>query len=99
MQKLRLSDCNKQFMLTICNIMQSCILLQRRSIVNQGSFVSKAKRATQAIFLVFGFGIASRAVMVPCAKERLVPDDGSPGLLLLLLIYRFGSRIIILIYA
>ncbi|MCX2477956.1 MFS transporter [Pedobacter sp. MC2016-15] len=70
-------------------------------------------RATQAIFFVCGLGISSWALMVPFAKERLALNDASLGLILLLLgggaiammpvtgflIYRFGSRIVILIAA
>ena len=74
-------------------------------------FLTKSKKATQAIFLVCGLGISSWAVMVPYVKDRLKLNDGSLGLLLLLLgagaitmmpvsgmlIYRFGSRIVMLI--
>src|ERR1700748_133513 len=78
---------------------------------NQHFFdVNKSKKATQAIFLICGFGISSWAIMVPFAKERLALNDGSLGLLLLLLgggaismmpvtgvlIYKYGSRRIIL---
>ena len=45
----------------------------------------KAKVATQAIFLVCGFGVSSWAPMVPFAKERLGLNDGNLGLLLLFL--------------
>lgn len=69
------------------------------------------KRATQAIFFICGLGISSWAIMVPFAKERLALNDGSLGLMLLLLgagaismmpvtgvlIYKFGSRLVILI--
>lgn len=70
-----------------------------------------SKRATQAIFFICGLGISSWALMVPFAKERLALNDASLGLILLLLgagaismmpvtgvlIYRFGSRMIILV--
>ena len=73
--------------------------------------LEKSKRATQAIFLVCGLGISSWAIMVPYAKYRLALNDGSLGLLLLLLgagaitmmpvtgllIHKFGTRIVILI--
>jgi predicted MFS family arabinose efflux permease len=79
--------------------------------MNAASDTSISKRATQAIFFICGLGISSWAIMVPFAKERLALNDGSLGLLLLLLgagaismmpvtgilIYRFGSRIIILL--
>ena len=69
------------------------------------------KRATQAIFFICGVGISSWAIMVPFAKDRLGLNDGSLGLLLLLLgagaismmpvsgvlIHKFGSRLVILI--
>ncbi len=45
----------------------------------------QAKKATQYIFLVCGFALSSWAPMVPFAKERLQLNDGSLGLLLLLL--------------
>ncbi len=47
--------------------------------------LSKTRSATQAIFLVCGFGISSWAPMVPYAKDRLGLNDGSLGLLLLFL--------------
>ncbi|MBB6113063.1 Fucose permease [Mucilaginibacter lappiensis] len=47
--------------------------------------VSRAKLATQAIFLVCGFGVSSWAVMVPFAKSRLHLNDAELGGLLLLL--------------
>lgn len=67
--------------------------------------------ATKAIFFICGLGISSWAIMVPFAKDRLVLDDGSLGLLLLLLgagaismmpitgilIHKYGSKLIILI--
>jgi MFS family permease len=79
--------------------------------MNAASDTNISKRATQAIFFICGLGISSWAIMVPFAKERLALNDGSLGLLLLLLgagaismmpvtgilIYRFGSRIIILL--
>ena len=46
---------------------------------------TKAKKATQYIFLVCGFALSSWAPMVPFAKERLHLNDGNLGLLLLLL--------------
>jgi len=72
--------------------------------------MTKARWATQWIFLVCGLGIASWAPMVPYAKERLNLNDADLGLLLLLLgggaitmmpitgflTNRFGSRIVIL---
>ncbi|MBO0948422.1 MFS transporter [Fibrella forsythiae] len=72
------------------------------------SSVLKSRRATQLIFLVCGLGMASWAPMVPFAKDRLALNDGSLGLLLLMLgagamlmmpasgwlVGRFGSRII-----
>lgn len=75
--------------------------------------LAKSKLATQYIFLICGLGISSWATMVPFAKERLALNDGSLGLLLLLLgagaitmmpigsifIQRYGSRIIVLISA
>ncbi|HMI03410.1 MAG TPA: MFS transporter, partial [Pedobacter sp.] len=45
---------------------------------------TKAKKATQYIFLVCGFAVSSWAPMVPFAKERLHLNDGNLGLLLLL---------------
>lgn len=73
--------------------------------------LERPKIATQAIFLICGLGISSWAIMVPYAKNRLGLNDGSLGLLLLLLgagaiimmpvtgvlIHKFGSRIVILI--
>ena len=70
----------------------------------------KSKIATQFIFLICGLGMSSWATMVPFAKERLALNDGSLGLLLLLLgagaitmmpigsifLQRYGSRIVIL---
>ena len=47
--------------------------------------LSKAKKATQFIFLVCGLGLSSWAPMVPFAKDRLLLDDAELGLLLLLL--------------
>jgi fucose permease len=47
--------------------------------------VTKAKLATQAIFLICGFGVSSWAVMVPFAKSRLHLNDAELGGLLLLL--------------
>jgi predicted MFS family arabinose efflux permease len=47
--------------------------------------LAKARSATQAIFLVCGFGVSSWAPMVPYAKDRLGLNDGSLGLLLLFL--------------
>lgn len=75
--------------------------------------VQKARSATQAIFLVCGFGVSSWAPMVPYAKERLGLNDGSLGLLLLsigcgaitmmpvtgYLIHRVGSRSVMAISA
>lgn len=73
--------------------------------------VSKAKLATQFIFLVCGLAISSWAPMVPLAKDRLSLNEAELGLLLLLLgggalfmmplsgffISKLGSRKIILI--
>jgi len=73
--------------------------------------ITLSKRATQAIFFICGVGISSWAIMVPFAKDRLGLNDGSLGLLLLLLgagaismmpvsgvlIHKFGSRLVILI--
>ncbi|GAB2529326.1 MFS transporter [Spirosoma aerophilum] len=70
--------------------------------------VSKARTATQLIFLVCGLGMSSWAPMVPLAKDRLGLNDANLGLLLLLLgggsmlmmpisgwlVSRFGSRIV-----
>ncbi len=47
--------------------------------------VTKAKLATQAIFLICGLGVSSWAVMVPFAKSRLHLNDAELGGLLLLL--------------
>jgi predicted MFS family arabinose efflux permease len=47
--------------------------------------LQKARSATQAIFLVCGFGVSSWAPMVPYAKDRLGLNDGTLGLLLLFL--------------
>ena len=72
---------------------------------------TKAKKATQYIFLVCGFALSSWAPMVPFAKERLHLNDGSLGLLLLLLgagaismmplsgylSKRYGTRVVILV--
>ncbi|MDB5261265.1 MAG: transporter [Adhaeribacter sp.] len=72
--------------------------------------LEKPKKATQSIFLVCGLGISSWAIMVPFAKDRLELNDSGLGLLLLLLgagaltmmpvtgilIYKFGSRIVML---
>jgi predicted MFS family arabinose efflux permease len=72
---------------------------------------TKAKKATQYIFLVCGFALSSWAPMVPFAKERLHLNDGNLGLLLLLfgagaismmplsgyLSKLYGTRIVILI--
>lgn len=71
----------------------------------------KAKRATQAVFLVCGFALSSWAPMVPFAKERLNLNESDLGLLLLLLgagailmmpvtgflSHKFGTRIVIFI--
>lgn len=68
--------------------------------------LKQARWATQAVFLVCGFGISSWAPMVPYAKDRLGLNDGSLGFLLLFLgagaittmplagflIYKMGSR-------
>jgi predicted MFS family arabinose efflux permease len=75
----------------------------------QSGHVSKARLATQLIFLVCGLGMASWAPMVPYAKDRLGLNDANLGLLLLLLgagamlmmptsgwlVSRFGSCVII----
>jgi hypothetical protein len=47
--------------------------------------ISKAKLATQFIFLVCGLAISSWAPMVPLAKDRLLLNEAELGLLLLLL--------------
>lgn len=71
-------------------------------------YVSKARTATQLIFLVCGLGMSSWAPMIPLAKDRLALNDANLGLLLLLLgggsmlmmptsgwlVNRFGSRIV-----
>lgn len=71
---------------------------------------TNARRATRAIFLICGLAVASWAIMVPYAKERLNLNDANLGLLLLLLgggaitmmpvsgilAHRYGSRIVIL---
>lgn len=73
--------------------------------------ISKAKLATQFIFLVCGLAISSWAPMVPLAKDRLFLNEAELGLLLLLLgggalfmmplsgffISKFGSRKVILV--
>ncbi len=73
--------------------------------------VQKAKRATQAVFLVCGLALSSWAPMVPFAKERLGLDESALGILLLLLgagailmmpltgflSHRYGTRIVIFI--
>ncbi len=73
--------------------------------------VQKAKRATQAVFLVCGLALSSWAPMVPFAKERLNLNESDLGLLLLLLgagailmmpvtgflSHKFGTRIVIFI--
>ncbi len=70
--------------------------------------VSRARLATQLLFLVCGLGMASWAPMVPFAKDRLALNDANLGLLLLLLgagsmlmmptsgwlVSRFGSRLV-----
>jgi predicted MFS family arabinose efflux permease len=75
--------------------------------------LQKARSATQAIFLVCGFGVSSWAPMVPYTKDRLGLNDGSLGLLLLFLgvgaittmpvggflIHKIGSRRVIIIAA
>lgn len=75
--------------------------------------VLKARRATRLIFLLCGLGVSSWVPMVPYVKERLAVNEANLGLLLLLLgggaivmmpitgllIYRYGSRIIILFSA
>ncbi len=71
----------------------------------------RAKRATQAIFLVCGVALSSWAPMVPLVKQRLGVNDADLGLLLLMLglgaivmmpvsgyfSHRYGTRIVILI--
>ncbi|MGY4384882.1 putative MFS family arabinose efflux permease [Pedobacter sp. UYP24] len=75
-----------------------------------GNYLTKAKRATQAVFLVCGLAMSSWAPMVPLTKQRLGLNDADLGLLLLMvgagailtmpisgfLSRRFGTRIIIL---
>ncbi|WP_460948909.1 MFS transporter [Spirosoma daeguense] len=70
--------------------------------------ITKARIATQLIFLVCGLGMASWAPMVPYAKDRLALNDADLGLLLLLLgagamvmmptsgwlVSRYGSRVV-----
>ncbi|WP_338871195.1 MFS transporter [Spirosoma sp. SC4-14] len=72
------------------------------------AYISKARSATQLIFLVCGLGMASWAPMIPLAKDRLALNDANLGLLLLLvgggamlmmptsgwLVGRFGSRVV-----
>jgi predicted MFS family arabinose efflux permease len=53
--------------------------------VKNNQITTKAKIATQFIFLVCGLALSSWAPMVPFAKERLHLNDGDLGLLLLLL--------------
>jgi predicted MFS family arabinose efflux permease len=67
-------------------------------------------RAARWIFLAFGLGISCWAPMVPFAKKRLALDDAQLGLVLLMfgigalitmplsgwLVYRYGSRFIVL---
>lgn len=69
----------------------------------------RARKATQAMFLICGLGISSWAPMVPYAKDRLGLNNADLGLLLLLLgagaismmpiggiiAHRFGSRVVI----
>ena len=71
----------------------------------------RAKKATQAVFLVCGLALSSWAPMVPFAKERLGLNESDLGLLLLLLgagailmmpvtgflSHKFGTRIVIFI--
>jgi len=75
--------------------------------------VSKARLATQLIFLVCGLGMSSWAPMVPFAKDRLALNDANLGLLLLLLgggsmlmmptsgwlVARLGSRLVMAVAA
>ncbi|WP_371731915.1 MFS transporter [Spirosoma sp. KCTC 42546] len=70
--------------------------------------MSRARTATQLIFLVCGLGMSSWAPMIPLAKDRLALNDANLGLLLLLLgggsmlmmpisgwlVNRFGSRLV-----
>jgi len=79
--------------------------------MNLNQTATKAKKATQYIFLVCGFALSSWAPMVPFAKERLHLNDRNLGLLLLLLgagaismmplsgylSKRYGTRLVILI--
>ncbi|WP_460973308.1 MFS transporter [Spirosoma migulaei] len=72
------------------------------------AYVSRARAATQLIFLVCGLGMSSWAPMIPLAKDRLALNDANLGLLLLLLgggsmlmmpisgwlVNRFGSRLV-----
>jgi predicted MFS family arabinose efflux permease len=78
--------------------------------VIQTGDVSRARLATQSLFLVCGLGMASWAPLVPFAKDRLALNDANLGLLLLLLgagsmlmmptsgwlVKRFGSRLIMI---
>lgn len=71
--------------------------------------ISKAKKATQFMFLICGLGLSSWAPMVPFAKDRLSIHEADLGLLLLalgfgalitmplsgFLMQRFGSRKVI----
>ncbi len=57
----------------------------KMSIITMNSSVIKAKRATQAIFLVCGLALSSWAPMVPLAKQRLGLNDANLGVLLLML--------------
>lgn len=75
--------------------------------------LSKARFATQALFLVCGLGLATWVPMVPLAKIRLNLNEAELGLILLCLgagamtvmpftgslINRFGSRLIMLLAA
>jgi len=45
--------------------------------------LSKAKRATQLVFLICGLGLSSWAPMVPFVKDRLLLNEADLGLLLL----------------
>jgi len=95
----------------ICNIVQICIILFNNYLdMDRIEKTTKAKIATQAIFLVCGLGISSWAPMVPYAKERLQLNDANLGVLLLflgagaismmpisgILSDKFGSRKVIL---
>ena len=78
------------------------------NIVLPAGYVSKARMATQLIFLVCGLGMSSWAPMIPLAKDRLALNDANLGLLLLLLgggsmlmmptsgwlVKRYGSRLV-----